>query len=273
MQGESLVRKDFSEIARICRDLGFGMIGVATNGTLLSNMKRLEELVDFGVGFEFSIHSHLEQSANRISGRDFTWKRQRKALENIKTLGARARASFNTVICMENAGHLDGLAAYLSGFVPAERFMMNLKFPFITGRAVGFPGSIPRYDALDMTPLFCFMKKQGLDFRLENFPLCHVPGNEHRVIKTIDMIHKHDYFSRADGEKDYAAMGRYIAGYSRPAACRSCTLRKICPGLDDRYVETFGSGEVRPKRKSPEPIARRILRQAGRSIRERTSSK
>jgi hypothetical protein len=63
-------------------------------------------------------------------------------------------------------------------------------------------------------PLLGVVDQLDLDVRLENFPLCLVPGSEHRVLKTIDIIQRVEYFSQAEGEAGaYRAKGRYAEAY------------------------------------------------------------
>ena len=116
MHGESLLRKDLPEIVEYCREIGFGLIGIATNGTRLDDADFLEKLLLRGMNMiEISIHSHLEEPANLISGRSFTWEKQRIALENLARAQHRVNGRQRTVESdvHDAAAHRDHLAGVI----------------------------------------------------------------------------------------------------------------------------------------------------------------
>jgi pyruvate-formate lyase-activating enzyme len=266
MQGETLLRRDVAAILAHARACGYVHIGVATNGTLLADATFLQTLVNSGLGFvELSIHSHLDEGAARISGRAFTHARQQAALRNLRSVGSQLSVRYNTVVCRENAHHLVGLLHYLLDWSDRERFMMNLKFPFIEGRASRCPDALLRYADVDLYPLLGVVDQLDLDVRLENFPLCLVPGSEHRVLKTIDIIQRVEYFSQAEGEAGaYRAKGRYAEAYRHLEPCQACSLSAICPGPDNRYAERFSTHGLRPSTRSVEEVTRKVQERLGR---------
>ena len=260
MQGESTTRKDFVEILNAVRESGFENFGFATNGTLLSDKEFLRAVLATGVkGMEFSIHSHIEEVANLISGRPFTHRKQWQALRNFAELRTTQRIVFNIVVCRHNHGHIKELIGELARVFPDGDFALNIKYPLIMGMVERELDLLVPYDRLDLAPLLEFLTERKIEACFDNFPPCIVPGFEHRVIKTIDLVTSHKYLSRPVDGGEIEDAGTFTQGYKHVPACKACSLKPICAGVYAKYMLAFGSAPVKPTDIPVEPIVRKVL--------------
>jgi len=260
MQAESLMRPDFTEIVGFARSEGIEIFNVATNGTLLSKRTYLEQLVDAGLNvLEFSLHSHIESTANLISRRSFTYRRQWGAIRNIASLKNRPVLMFNTVICRHNHEQLPGLAESLLEYFPDGSFMMNIKYPMIIGRASKFKESIVPYQELDLSAFLAFVRKKRIRVSFDHIMPCILPGFEHRIIKTMDMVLQHNYISREPGGISLGDMNEFSQESKYAPECGECSLVSICAGVHPGYYYGFGGVPARPSKVPVESVTDKIF--------------
>ncbi len=271
MQGESTTRKDFVEVLKCVRDTGFRGFGFATNGTLLSRKEYLKDILDTGVsGIEFSLHSHIEETANKMSGRPFTHRRQWKALRNFASLRTNQAIIFNIVVCRHNHGHLKELVEAIEEIFPDNDFSLNIKYLLIMGMAERNMDLLVPYEQLDLTPLLAHLKVKGINVCFDNFMPCMTLGFEHRVIKTIDIVTSHKYLSKhatEEGIMDAGAFTKGFMSYVHTPECERCSLVRICPGVHAKYVQAFRGAVVRPLDIPVETVIHRVLSSTGEEAR------
>jgi organic radical activating enzyme len=266
MGGETFLRKDLPALLAEARRVGFTRIGVTTNGTALSHPGFLERMIASGLDFvEMSVHSDDAAMAEAISGKPFTWERQKRALGELEMVRDRLHVIVNVVVCRQNHQRLlEVLSGLIDGY-PKLRPVVKLKFVSVIG-AADRAGSPPlRYDEVDLGPSLEFLRARGVAYWLYNFPLCRIPpgateeGRGYR--DAIARSHEsqafvldwryHDYDHRR--RIGYYDSGFQLEGNVWPEPCQGCTLAPLCPGLEETYRRHHGTGELRAR--SEDPIA------------------
>ena len=100
--GEVTLRKDLAELIRYCKqELGFDLVSIITNGTVIAKKAMAQELADAGLDdILFSLHGHDAATHDRLTATPRSFERIIAAMENANDLGLRVRT--NSVICRSN---------------------------------------------------------------------------------------------------------------------------------------------------------------------------
>lgn len=100
--GEPTLRKDFPELVAYGKhDLGFKLISVVTNGSVMSNSRALERMVRAGLDdVLLSVHGHVPEIHDLLTATPGSFRRVLLAMRNISDSGIRLR--INSVICKPN---------------------------------------------------------------------------------------------------------------------------------------------------------------------------
>ncbi len=266
MGGETFFRKDLPRILYEARKKGYTRIGVTTNGTVLSKPGFLKDLIQAGLDFiELSIHGHTPELANHIGGTSFTFDRQAEALAQMNEAGI--FCIVNVVICPENAAYLGDIVSYVSSKLPKIRPRFKLKFVSMIGLAMEQAklGRMVRHEDIDFAALGHRLKDQGALFWFYNLPLCQL--GEHA-------IHSHELSVLACDERymdfehrgaaEYYESGFQLEGRVWPnSSCSPCSLRPLCPGLEESYRGLCGEGSLRTQTSDPIPWLEAALRDRG----------
>ena len=263
MGGETFFRKDLGSIIGEARRIGFTRIGVTTNGSILSKIGYLRKQVEAGLDFiEFSLHGHNAEVANAIARRADAFARQAIALAQIDALAV--PTIFNVVICEENKDHLLDIARYVVENFPHIPARFKFKFVSLMGRAASEAkrtGITLSYEAVDVLPVGDYLAAHDVPMWFGNFPMCrlgHHAGSSHELSV---MAADEQFFDLFRTENVYKATGFQLAGRVRPeATCAACTVRAVCPGIDQSYL-TYGADKtLRTRHDDPLPLLEDALR-------------
>lgn len=263
MGAETLLRPDAPEVLKSARELGFARIRVATNGTPVARRGYLAALVDAGLNaLELSIHGATPDVADRIAGVPHTFARQALVLAQLATLPA-LELTINTVICRENAPQLSEIAAHVRQLLGPQR---PVQFKFIFTHLLGSAwqharneGAL-RYADVDLVALGDRLTDSGVDFLLDNAPLCRLGSHAFRSLKLKSLVADETYWDRADHGNTYRPTGFQLSGQVWPASpCDQCTVRALCPGIEEQYARLVGAAELRPMTLDPRVLATQAL--------------
>jgi len=104
---EVTIRKDFFELVRAAKRLGYARIQVQTNGRMLAYPDFARRSVAAGVTeFSPSIHGHTAKLHDGLVRAPGSFEQIVTAMKNLRALGARIVT--NTVVTPQNARHLPG---------------------------------------------------------------------------------------------------------------------------------------------------------------------
>jgi organic radical activating enzyme len=259
MGGETFFRKDLPRILEHAKGRGYTRLGVTTNGTVLSKPGFIRKLVDAGLDFiEFSLHGHTRELANSISRSKITFDRQASALAEIDEIGT-LLTILNVVICRENHEHLLDIARHVCDGYPRIPVQFKLKFVSLQGWAVdqaAADGRALAYRDVDFTTVGDFLAERGAGFWYYNVPLCHLgPYKRHaHEVSVLSVDERYFDFDHRD-TADYYDSGHQLEGRVWPAeSCRPCTLRPVCPGLEESYRRAHGAQELATSREDAVPL-------------------
>ncbi len=214
---------DLVELVAEARTARFSAIGLQTHGAGI-DPGRLDALVDAGLtDLHLSLHGPRREVHDYLVGRP-------GAFDQLVGVAAGARRRrltvvVNTVVCRSNFRHLAPMPELLRRLGVQGWATSILRIA--GGAEAHFPALVPRLGmalphvvhAIDLA------RRQGLPAWIVGAPWC--------------------------GLGPYAARSLPSPTRSYPSACEHCPARGRCPGVDARYVEAFGDGELRPRRLPP----------------------
>lgn len=265
MGGETFFRKDLGRILEHARAAGFTRVGVTTNGTVLSKKGFIQELAARGLAFiELSIHGHTAELANAIGGTHFTFERQAAALaelDEIKTLPA----IVNVVVCRENKDHLVDIARHVCEKYPNIPARFKLKFVSLLGLAAKSAEPALRYSEVDFIGVGDYLEKRGVPFWFYNVPMCRLGRHARRSHELGTMAGDERYFDFDHrGAAEYYDSGHQIEGRVWPEGpCSRCSLRPVCPGIEETLRRVAGDGELATQGADPLDCVRFALSDRG----------
>jgi MoaA/NifB/PqqE/SkfB family radical SAM enzyme len=269
MGGETFFRKDLPPIVARAREIGYTRIGVATNGTVLARKGLVGDLVGAGLDLiELSVHGHTEELATRISRSPITFSRQADAMREINATGT-LFTIVNVVICRENAGQLNEVARYVASALVDVPIRFKLKFVSLQGWAAGEAdsgdGEALSYQDVDFSAVGDALVERGLDFWFCNVPLCRLGRHTAHAHELHTLSADEQYFDLDHrGPNEYYDSGHQLEGRVWPEeTCARCSLRPVCPGLEESHRRVHGIGALSTRSLDPRPLVETALRMRG----------
>jgi len=240
--GEPTIHRDFLEIVRFAKKLGFILIQLQTNGRMLYYKKLCQEAIEAGVNsFVIALEGHCSRLHDYITTSEGSFNQAVTAILNLKSL--KQYVAINSVISKLNYRHLPQMAEF---FVSLGVDQYQFAFVHPSGNALeNFYSIVPR---------MCLIQpyvKQGLDIGIkarklvmtEAIPYCFMEGYEDYIgEKFIPETKIYDYKRVTDNFTQV----RQKEGKSKGSLCRKCRYYRICEGPWREYPENFGWSEFIP---------------------------
>ncbi len=241
--GEPSIRPELVRWARrvAALDMDFGLV---TNGRVLAYPALVDQLVAARLRYvHLSLHGGSPQIHNRLVRAD-AFDQSFGAIAQLSGRGIDLKV--NCVVTNQNVAHLRALVDAILPY-PDVTLKLSMVEPKGGGEKL-FASLMPRVSdaaARVVDAIEYGLARAGADgprFAHGGFPLCLVPGHEHRYADlktdrfwTMIEVGEPDFFPVDDRNK------------LQPAACDGCTLRGACPGLYRGYHEAFGADELAPR--------------------------
>jgi MoaA/NifB/PqqE/SkfB family radical SAM enzyme/SAM-dependent methyltransferase len=240
--GEPTIRPELVQWAALVAalDMDFGLV---TNGLVLAYADLVETLCASRLRYVYmSLHAGVADVHDRIV-RAESFDTALRALDNL--MGRGLAITINCVVTRQNLAHLRGLVD-----VVAARPEGVLKFSATEpkGGALHLHQLVvPRIGEAARAVLDAMEYARGKlpDDRVRHggFPLCLLPGHEHR----FDDLRTHDYWTMAEiGEPDFFPVDDRNKLHPSPT-CDDCRLRGPCPGIFREQHARHGDGELKPQ--------------------------
>lgn len=251
--GEPSLRRDFLDLVRYARKLGYRVVQLQTNGQLLAYPAFAQACLDAGVTeVSPALHGHVAALHDFLTGRTGSFACTVRGIENARAVGLPVLT--NTVVTKPNRRHLAAVARLL-----VELGVTQLQFAFVhpVGTAMrNFDSIVPRLSLLgdELFRALDVAAEAGVRSMTEAVPLCFLPAREEAAAEWI--IPDAAVFDAEGTIEDYRAF-RLTEGKAKGPPCGRCLLDGVCEGPWREYPERFGWGEFRPRR---DAAARRIAR-------------
>ncbi|MBI4954688.1 MAG: radical SAM protein [Myxococcales bacterium] len=261
MGSETVLRADVTDVIGLLAELGFAEIGIATNGTALTRVERVRELVALGLRYiELSVHTLVPERSLLVSGRAFTYKKQRECLAVLEQVVAERLLSvtINAVMCTINVEDFHALVLEIERDFPrlAPRYQIKATMP--TEAAVA-SSVVPSWDAVrqsgvvERIPPALHPRVSFIDF-----PLC-VLHPHHHLSGNLTSLVVNDTYTHLDAEPYAAAHALASRARAFGPACDGCGVKLLCCGLDPKNLELGHDSACRPIDDDAASVLRRVI--------------
>lgn len=258
MGGEPTLHPKILDIVKYSSDIGLKPT-LITHGMHLADFDRALKFKNAGVhDFLMSIHGVNETVADLHGVNNNNYNRQLKALENLKKLNIPVR--FNCILIKDNLEQLiDVVELANQNDVKVINFLtFNPYFEWKSSPEITFQAKhseIVKY--LKKAIELCLSYE--IEANVRYMPICQLKGFESHIYTGYQLpydTHEWDYNSWYDRgiEKNPSKDWYYSASqdqqhrhaYKYTDACMDCSLKNICDGFHEQYLERWGGGEAKP---------------------------
>ncbi|MBN2498785.1 MAG: radical SAM protein [Deltaproteobacteria bacterium] len=255
--GEPTLHPQLARIIAGVREIGIH-VRLITNGQLSADLGYLGELKAAGLQHvHVSLHTARAELQASITGKPDSFACIDATLSNLGELDL--ACDLNTVICAQNADHLDQTAAEIIERHPHVRhFVWNNIDPRMN-RVAQNPQTVARLAdmelALHRAARLC--DSSGRSFRIERVPLCYMADFAHASTETRKIVKGEERRVLFLDEKGEVRQTDFF--HQKAEVCKTCSLDPICAGLYD-LGGAYDPSELHALFIDPEPIRARILR-------------
>ncbi|MGE3623973.1 MAG: glycosyltransferase [Bdellovibrionales bacterium] len=282
--GEPTLHPDIIEIVRLATSLGVSSRIITLGQYLLRKMRKsekilLDELLDAGLtNFLFSMHDVNEERFRAITGE--SWEKQKAVMEELDRRDFHYTS--NTTVFEENYRHLPDIAReilkhniYLHNFIE-----MNAYYAWSdAGRAAPVQADYSKVHPY-LKEAVHILESEGVGVNIRYAPMCQVAGMERNMVGILGVRHDpYEWMNNmnhgARPEKITPAVTASMAARIPlhplmpppgteliavndnpriaarrgglkvfPPKCAECKAITVCDGLDKRYLEERGDGEL-----------------------------
>ncbi len=231
--GEPTVRKDFPDLVRKARELGYGRVALTTNGRRFADREYASRLLDAGVdSIGWSLHGPDAEIHDALVGRDGAFEQATEGMKNVAELAAglhrRIDQNLFTLVNKKNHHRLTETCRVGRSF--GIKLMILQPVIYAKGNL-----TLAAEHALPLDLVIKAVRKAatvgvGEEWfvKLFNLPPCFFPddleGFEHQRYP-VDVFR---YQERAKAGESRVVPGQ---GYLRLDRCAECLLDEFCPGL------------------------------------------
>ncbi len=240
--GEVTIRKDFFEIVKYARDIGYKNIQIQTNGRMFADIEFCKKSIEAGATeFSPALHGYCAEQHDYLTQSKGAFNQVVKGIMNLKKLNQSVIT--NTVIVKSNYRNAADIANLL---VKLGVDQYQLAFVHPMGKAYeNFESVVPImtiaapyiHRGLDVGI------KAGVSCMAEAMPYCFMQGYEsyvsERVLPKAEIRGK-----KYQNIDDFEAVRRNHAK-KKFEQCKKCKYDKVCEGPWREYPEKFGSEEFK----------------------------
>jgi MoaA/NifB/PqqE/SkfB family radical SAM enzyme len=229
--GEPTLLDGLEGLIRHACSTGVESVLLQTNGRRLSYRAYARQLVESGLdAAEISIHGPREKIHDYHTRVPGSFGQTLRGIANARAAGLKVGTTM--VVTRSNFRHLDEQVELMSKMgVDAVHFAVARSFGAALER---FRRVVPRWSA--MVPALKRAadraRRLGIPLLINGLPIC--------LLADVGVVALDDRIP-----------GAFPPGIHPGESCGRCARRNVCPGVDVRYLERFGPGELIPREASP----------------------
>lgn len=280
--GEPTIRKDIFDIISYAKKIGYKKVCIITNGILLSNKKLCYMLIDAGIDeILFSLHSPHEKEHDWLTQVPGSYRKLISSLRNMYEINPDI-IRINSTISGSNYNSLNDFFKLIRLYNPKEvnLLLLNPSNDTLKSQKNVY---INDYNAISGRILESIdrFSKSFRKINIRWLPFCLLKGHEEKIRTRWQKVYEDnewDPYLNIKFNKGLAAVitsfifGVILYPFNTPKygkrnlytlfneilttfrvfyynkhlkECKTCSLRKICPGLPRDYIKHFGTNETK----------------------------
>ena len=240
--GEVTIRKDFFDLVKLAKKLGYKIIQIQTNGRMFSSLDFCKKTIKSGATeFSPAIHGYCKEQHDYLTRAPGSFDQTVKGIKNLKSLGEDVLT--NTVVVKPNYRDLPKIAKFLVE-VDVDQFQFAFVHPM--GNAwKNFDSMIP---SISLAAPYIHKGLQiGIDagkkVMAEAMPYCLMQGYEDYVAEKI--IPETEVRGKQSQNTNSFTEQRQEEGKKKFSQCMECRYNLICEGPWKEYPEKKGDKEFK----------------------------
>ncbi len=229
---------------------------IITNGQKTADRELLQRLVEAGLEhLHLSVHSTRKNLQSEITGNPESLKNVNRTAVNARDL--ELTCDINTVICAQNADHLDQTVGEMFTAFPFIRHFVFNNLDSRMNRVVENPQSVAKLRDFELALYRAtrFLEEHNCTYRIERVPLCYMTEFAHASTETRKIVKQEERTVHFLDEKGEIHQVEFF--HEKAKVCKSCSLNEICAGLYD-MDGAYSSKELYPVFVDPQIIINRI---------------
>ena len=253
--GEPTLHPELGAIVRGVKKLGVH-VRMITNGQKTAEPGVLKELLDAGLEYlHVSVHSFRPEVQNHLTSNEDSFKNLEKTF--IETGRLKLTCDVNTVICAQNADHLDETVKAIVGrFGFVRHFVWNNIDPKMN-RVAENPHTVAKLADLELSlsRAVKFLESGGRTYRIERLPLCYMAEFARASTETRKIVKREERTVHFLDDKGEIRQTEFF--HEKAPVCRHCRFDSICAGLYD-LGGAYDPAELYAVFLDPDEVVRRI---------------
>jgi MoaA/NifB/PqqE/SkfB family radical SAM enzyme len=242
--GEPTIRKDFLELVRYAKSIGFKTIQLQTNGRMFCDREFARKTVEAGVSdFAIALHAHTAEIHDYITRVKGSFDQTVRGIKNLVEMDNNYRLNGIIVVTKFNYKFLPEIAEFMNS-IGLKRFQFDFVHPM--GNAYTYYEKVVPM-ASDVAP---YMKK-GMEVaeknkcwvQIEAFPFCLIPGYESHAVELYIPTVELRELKRYEPNFNYV---KVVHGKVKSPVCKECKYDRVCEGFWREYPEKMGLSEINP---------------------------
>jgi len=240
--GEVTIRKDFLDIVKLAKELGYGVIQIQTNARMFASLDFCKKTIQAGATeFSPALHGYCKEQHDYLTSAPGSFSQTVKGIKNLKSLGAVVLT--NTVVVKSNYRNLPEIAKLL---VKLDIDQFQLAFVHPMGNALrNFDSIVPCISLA--APYIHGGLQVGIDagkkVMAEAMPYCLMLGYEEYVSERV--IPETEIRGKKFQNTDNFTYERKIYGKKKFLQCKKCRYDGVCEGPWKEYSEKRGHKEFK----------------------------
>ncbi len=228
--GEASLHKDYVEIIRYAKEIGYGRIQTVTNGWKYADKDFYEACVQAGLQeITFSLHGHTPELHNRLTQHKGSFTRIVKAIRRA-VLDPRMICSVDVVINKQNVAVLDRIVQLAIKLGVTEFDLLH-----VIPQAAGFTyRDLLFYNPREHLPVLRKVFRLGRHPRFvvwtNRFPVAYLEGMEDLIQDPHKMLDEVN--GRRVHVRNYLDQGTPLSCRD-PERCRHCFIESFCQTMDE----------------------------------------
>ncbi len=229
--GEPSLHPDLTSIVELARNANI-QVRVISNGQRLAEPNVLAALMEAGLDhLHLSIHSSRPEVQDYLTQNQGSWSNIEKTLERTGRLGI--NCDVNTVMCAQNADHLDETVRTITErYEFVRHFVWNNIDPTLN-RVCDHPETIARLADLELSlhRAVDLLEASGRTYRIERLPLCYMAEFAQASTETRKIVKNEERTVHFLDDKGEIRQCDFF--HDKAPVCSDCRFEGICAGLYD----------------------------------------
>jgi len=217
-------------------------VTVETNGMLFAYPKYLDKLIKSGMdNCVISVPSHVREICDKLTQTPGSYDLIIKGIENVQSRGIEIGSLLHTISKL-NYKIFPDFVDFVKSF-GLDRICIGFIRPIQGHKQM--ENITPRLTDIRKSIIEGFRKAELLNIKINiaaglGVPACLIEGYEH-LLDELNI-----YSSQGPGEHQIQS---YAKEKIKGKQCRECSLDKCCAGLQQAYVNLYGTEELKPMKK------------------------